>query len=245
MHALMFVTLRIILIIAILGLGSAAAQTDWDNTLAAAKKEGRVSVISDVTATLRDALTIDFQKRYGISVELFGSSGREVPPRVAANYPDVQLEQMPVDVCLQQMLFDPRNLDVIVSDNILGAALANQSVALVGSPALLPVGGRGVGHLGVYGPACGPMFDQAGLDSINPIGAILAAAMMLRHSFSLEREAGVIERAVDSALGSGMRTADIAVEGERVIGAHAMGEAIAAWVCQSAGQSQRSLMAEE
>jgi ABC-type Fe3+ transport system substrate-binding protein len=84
MHALMFVTLRIILIIAILGLGSAAAQTDWDNTLAAAKKEGRVSVISDVTATLRDALTIDFQKRYGISVELFGSSGREVPPRVAA-----------------------------------------------------------------------------------------------------------------------------------------------------------------
>jgi 3-isopropylmalate dehydrogenase len=170
---------------------------------------------------------------------------RTVPPRVAANYPDVQLEQMPVDVCLQQMLLDPRNLDVVVSDNVLGAALANQSVALVGSPALLPVGGRGVGHLGVYAPACGPMFDQAGLDSVNPIGAILAAAMMLRHSFSLEREAEAIEHAIDSALGSGARTADIAGAGERVIGTHAMGEAIAAWVCSFAGQTQRSLRAEE
>ena len=62
--------------------GSVAA--DWDSTLAAAKKEGKVSVITDVTATLRDALTIEFQKKYGISVELFGSAGREVPPRVAA-----------------------------------------------------------------------------------------------------------------------------------------------------------------
>jgi 3-isopropylmalate dehydrogenase len=169
---------------------------------------------------------------------------RTVPPRVAANYPDVQLEQMPVDICLRQMLFDPRNLDVIVSDNILGAALTNQSVALVGSPALLPVGGRGMGTLGVYAPACGPMFDQAGLDSANPIGAILAAAMMLHHSFSLEREAEAIERAIDSALGSGARTADIAGEGERIIGTHAMGEAIAAWVCSFAGQPQRSLRAE-
>ena len=170
---------------------------------------------------------------------------RSVPPRVAANYPDVQVEHMPVDVCLQQMLFDPRNLDVIVSDNILGAVLANQSFALVGTLAMLPVGGRGMGHLGVYAPACGPMFDQAGLDSVNPIGAILAAAMMLRHSFSLEREAEAIEHAIDSALGSGARTADIASKGERVIGTHAMGEAIAAWVCSFAGQAQRSLRAEE
>ena len=170
---------------------------------------------------------------------------RVMPQNVAANYPDVQIDYMPVDVCLQQMLFDPRNLDVIVSDNIVGAVLANQSVALVGSPAMLSTGARGVGHLGVYAPVCGPMFDQAGVDAANPIGAILAAAMLLRHSFNLEREAAAIERAVDSALGSGMRTADISAEGERVIGTHAMGEAIAAWVCQSAGQSQRSLMAEE
>ena len=70
-------------------------------------------------------------------------------------------------------------------------------------------------------------------------------AMMLRHSFSLEREAAAIEHAVDSALGSGMRTADIATRGERVISTHAMGEAIAAWVCQAAEQMQRSLRAEE
>jgi 3-isopropylmalate dehydrogenase len=170
---------------------------------------------------------------------------RKVPARVAAGYRDVQLDYMPVDACLHQMLFDPRNLDVILADNMVGAALANQSVALVGSAAMLPIAGRGEGHLGVYGPACGPMFDHAGVDSANPIGAILAAAMMLRQSFSLEREAEAIEHAIDSALGSGARTADIAVESERVIGAHAMGEAIAAWVCQSAGQTQRSLRAEE
>ncbi len=170
---------------------------------------------------------------------------RTVPPRLAANYPDVQVDHMPVDACLPQMLVDPRNLDVIVSDNIVGAVLANQSVALIGSPAMLPTGARGVGHLGVYAPVCGPLFDQAGVDSVNPLGAILAAAMMLRHSFSLEREAAAIEYAVDSALGSGMRTADIAVGSERVIGTHAMGEAIAAWVCQAAGQTQRSLRAEE
>jgi 3-isopropylmalate dehydrogenase len=110
---------------------------------------------------------------------------------------------------------------------------------------MLPTGARGVGHMGVYAPVCGPMFDQAGVDSVNPIGAILAAGMMLRHSFNLEREAAAIEYAIDSALGSGMRTADIAVGSERVIGTHAMGEAIAAWVCQAAGQTQRSLRAEE
>jgi 3-isopropylmalate dehydrogenase len=170
---------------------------------------------------------------------------RKAALRSAAIYPDVQVDALPVDVCMQQMIFDPRNLDVILADNVVGAALANQTVALVGAPALLPVGARGVGHLGVYAPACGPMFDQAGVDAANPIGAILAAAMMLRHSFNLEHEAEAIEHAVDSALGSGVRTADIATPGERVISTHAMGEAIAAWVCQSAGQTQRSLRAEE
>lgn len=170
---------------------------------------------------------------------------RSVPPRVVSGYPDVQMDQMPVDICLQQMLFDPRNLDVVVADHLIGAALASQAVTLLGAPALLPVGARGMGHLGVYAPASGPMFDQAGIEAADPIGAILAAAMMLRHSFSLEHEAAAIEHAVDSALGSGARTADIATAGERVISTHAMGEAIAAWVCQSAGQTQRSLRAEE
>jgi 3-isopropylmalate dehydrogenase len=170
---------------------------------------------------------------------------RSVPGRIASGYHDVQLDQMPVDACMQQMLFDPRNLDVLVADHLIGAVLSSQAVALLGAPALMPVGARGMGHLGVYAPAAGPMFDQAGVEAANPIGAILSAAMMLRHSFSLEREAGVIEHAVDSALGSGTRTADIASPGERVISTHAMGEAIAAWVCQAAGQTQRSLRAEE
>jgi ABC-type Fe3+ transport system substrate-binding protein len=76
--------IEMLAVMTLLGFNLATARADWDSTLEAAKKEGKVSVITDVTATLRDALTLDFQKKYGISVELFGSSGREVPPRVAA-----------------------------------------------------------------------------------------------------------------------------------------------------------------
>src|SRR5688500_16111109 len=71
-------------VMAFFGCNSASSAAEWENTLAAAKKEGKVAVLTDVTATLRDALTLEFQKKYGISVELFGSSGREVAPRVAA-----------------------------------------------------------------------------------------------------------------------------------------------------------------
>ena len=80
----MIVMIEVLLVTALFGFNSASVAAEWDSTLAAAKKEGKVSVITDVTATLRDALTLDFQNKYGISVALFGSSGREVPARVAA-----------------------------------------------------------------------------------------------------------------------------------------------------------------
>jgi iron(III) transport system substrate-binding protein len=79
-----FVRSEILFALAIVGFNSAGVAADWESTLAAAKKEGKVSVITDVTATLRDALTLEFQKKYGITVELLGSSGREVAPRIAA-----------------------------------------------------------------------------------------------------------------------------------------------------------------
>lgn len=78
------VMIEVLMVVALFGFNSASVAAEWESTLAAAKKEGKVAVITDVTATLRDALTLEFQKKYGISVELFGSSGREVPPRVAA-----------------------------------------------------------------------------------------------------------------------------------------------------------------
>ena len=84
MRYAIFMIIKILFAVAFLDSNLASVQADWESTLAAAKKEGRVSVITDVTATLRDALTLEFQKKYGISVELFGSSGREVAPRVAA-----------------------------------------------------------------------------------------------------------------------------------------------------------------
>ena len=78
------VMIEVLMVMALFGFNSASVAAEWESTLAAAKKEGKVAVISDVTAAMRDALTLEFQKNYGISVELFGSSGREVPPRVAA-----------------------------------------------------------------------------------------------------------------------------------------------------------------
>ena len=78
------VMIEVLMVMAFCGFNSASVAAEWESTLAAAKKEGKVAVITDVTATLRDALTLEFQKNYGISVELFGSAGREVPPRVAA-----------------------------------------------------------------------------------------------------------------------------------------------------------------
>jgi ABC-type Fe3+ transport system substrate-binding protein len=80
----MIVVIEALVLTVLFGFNAVSVGADWESTLAAAKKEGKVSVITDVTATLRDALTLEFQKKYGISVELFGSSGREVPPRVAA-----------------------------------------------------------------------------------------------------------------------------------------------------------------
>ena len=78
------VMIEVLMVVAFFAFNSGSVGADWEGTLAAAKKEGKVAVITDVTATLRDALTLEFQKKYGISVELFGSSGREVAPRVAA-----------------------------------------------------------------------------------------------------------------------------------------------------------------
>jgi iron(III) transport system substrate-binding protein len=78
------VMIKVFMVAALFGFSSASIAAEWESTLAAAKKEGKVSLITDVTATLRDALTLEFQKKYGISVELFGINGREVPPRVAA-----------------------------------------------------------------------------------------------------------------------------------------------------------------
>ncbi len=78
------VMIEVLMVMALFGFNSASVAAEWESTLAAAKKEGKVSVISDVTATMRDALTLDFEKKYGISVDLFGTSGREVAPRVAA-----------------------------------------------------------------------------------------------------------------------------------------------------------------
>ena len=85
-HAL--VMIEVLMAMALFGFKSASVAAEWDSTLAAAQKEGKVSVITDVTASLRDALTLEFQKKYGISVELFGSAGREVPPRIAAERKD-------------------------------------------------------------------------------------------------------------------------------------------------------------
>ena len=151
---------------------------------------------------------------------------REVATQTAHAYPAVTLDHLLVDTCAMRLVVAPASFDVIVTENMFGDILTDEAAVLVGSMGLLPSASLGAGALGVYEPIHGSAPDIAGKGIANPIGAILSAAMLLRHSLNLPREAEMIERAVDRALSDGCRTADIAQAGERVLSTQAMADAI-------------------
>jgi 3-isopropylmalate dehydrogenase len=138
---------------------------------------------------------------------------------VAAGYPDVRLDHMYVDACAMALALEPTRFDVLLTENLFGDILSDEAGAIVGSLGLLPSASLGDGP-GLYEPVHGSAPTLAGRDVANPIGAILSAAMMLRHSFKLDAEAEAVERAVVAALGAGARTADLAdgTEGPAVSG---------------------------
>ncbi|MCL2375441.1 MAG: 3-isopropylmalate dehydrogenase [Firmicutes bacterium] len=151
---------------------------------------------------------------------------RKVMEDIAKDYPSVTLSHMYVDNAAMQIIKNPAQFDVIVTENMFGDILSDEASALVGSLGLMPSSSIGTGKFGLYEPISGSAPDIAGKEIANPIGAILSAAMMLRHSFGLEEEAVAIENAVESALSKGFKTADIVSGKESPISTSEMGEKI-------------------
>ncbi|MDP9158942.1 MAG: 3-isopropylmalate dehydrogenase [Acidobacteriota bacterium] len=151
---------------------------------------------------------------------------REVVTRIAHDYSDVKLSHMYVDSAAMALVAHPADFDVLLTENMFGDILSDQAGAIVGSIGMLGSASIG-GPVGLYEPVHGSAPDIAGQGIANPLGAILSAAMMLRHSFNLEAEAQSIESAVESVLEAGKRTRDIARAGEKAISTTEMGNAVA------------------
>lgn len=153
---------------------------------------------------------------------------RQVTKEVAFNYPEVELTDMLVDNCAMQLVKNPRQFDVILTENMFGDILSDEASMITGSIGMLASASLGETKLGLYEPSHGSAPDIAGQNKANPIATILSAAMMLRYSFDLEMEAGKIEAAVKGILKKGYRTIDIMSEGMTLVGTKEMGELIIA-----------------
>jgi len=151
---------------------------------------------------------------------------RELATETARAYPQIKLDHLLVDTCSMRLVAAPASFDVIVTENMFGDILTDEAAVLVGSMGLLPSASLGVGTLGVYEPIHGSAPDIAGKGIANPVGTILSAAMLLRHSLDLPREAEAVERAVERGLSEGCRTADIVREGERALSTREMADEI-------------------
>ena len=151
---------------------------------------------------------------------------RQVMHRLKEEYPDVAYEDVLVDNAAMQLVRDPSQFDVVVTENMFGDILSDEASMVTGSIGLLPSASIGDTAPGLYEPIHGSAPDIAGQDKANPIATILSVAMMFRYSFKLPDEAAAIENAVDAVLAEGWRTADIAEPGVTPIGTEKMGQLI-------------------
>ena len=151
---------------------------------------------------------------------------RAVVTEVAREYPDVELLHMYVDNASMQMVRDPSQFDVLVTENLFGDILSDEASQITGSIGMIPSSSMGEGTRGLYEPIHGSAPDIAGQNKANPIGTVLAAAMMLRYSFDMAAEAAAIENAVDQTLKAGFRCGDIMEQGCTLLGCTEMGAEI-------------------
>ena len=151
---------------------------------------------------------------------------RKVMHRLSEEYSDVAYEDVLVDNAAMQLVRDPGQFDVVVTENMFGDILSDEASMITGSIGLLPSASIGDTAPGLYEPIHGSAPDIAGQNKANPIATILSVAMMFRYSFNLPQEATAIENAVDAVLNEGWRTADIAAPGEQAVGTLKMGELI-------------------
>lgn len=151
---------------------------------------------------------------------------RKVVEEVAADYPEVTLTHMLVDNCAMQLVMNPGQFDVILTENMFGDILSDEASMITGSIGMLSSASMNESKFGLYEPSHGSAPDIAGKGIANPIATILSAAMMLRYSFDLDREALAVETAVQQVLTEGFRTSDIMAEGCRQVGTEEMGRLI-------------------
>lgn len=156
---------------------------------------------------------------------------RRVVDKVHAEYPDVTLRHMLVDACSMALIRNPREFDVVVTENLFGDILTDEASMLTGSLGMAPSASLGArrtlhGQFGLYEPIHGSAPDIAGQGKANPLATILTVALLLRYSLGLKRAAAAVERAVRQVVAAGYRTADIAAPGETAISTQAMGDAV-------------------
>mgnify|MGYP001000588047 FL=1 len=151
---------------------------------------------------------------------------RKVVEEVAKDYPEVKLEHMLVDNSAMQLVKDPAQFDVMVTENMFGDILSDEASMITGSIGMIPSSSLGDGTRGLYEPIHGSAPDIAGKDIVNPTACILSAAMMLRYSFDMPVEADEIEAAVNAVLDAGYRTADMMADGCTKVGCTEMGNKI-------------------
>ena len=151
---------------------------------------------------------------------------RETTNRVHQDYPDVTLDHMLVDTAAMQLISNPRQFDVMVTENMFGDILSDEAATLTGSIGLLPSASLSAGGPGLYEPIHGSAPDIAGQGLANPLAMMLSVAMMLRHSFGLTKEADDVEAAVQEVIASGARTRDLARNGEKVVSTTEMGDLV-------------------
>ena len=152
---------------------------------------------------------------------------RKVIEEVAKDYPEVTYEHMLVDNAAMQLVKDPAQVDVMVTENMFGDILSDEASMITGSIGMLASASLNESKFGLYEPSGGSAPDIAGQNKANPIATILSAAMMLRYSFDMGEEADAIEAAVDKALEQGYRTGDIMSEGMTLVSCSGMGDKIA------------------
>ncbi len=150
---------------------------------------------------------------------------RETVTAMASDYPDVETSHMYVDNCSMQLIRNPRQFDVIVTENMFGDILTDEASMLTGSIGMLPSASIG-GQVGLYEPSHGSAPDIAGQQKANPLATILSAAMMLRYSFNLEEEARAIESAVQQIMAEGYRTPDLMEAGQILVNTTQMGDLV-------------------
>jgi len=157
---------------------------------------------------------------------------RKTAIEAAAQYPDVELSHMYVDNCAMQLVRNPRQFDVIVTENMFGDILSDEAAMLTGSIGMLASASLG-GKVALYEPVHGSAPDIAGQDKANPLATIASVAMMLRFSFALQKEADDVESAIEKVLDNGYRTPDIMTENSKKVGTREMAEQVCSAILTS------------